>query len=399
MDSNGATSPHDFQHDIDAIGRSQQVPVILETVLLATSMGFAAVARVTESRWVTCRALDRIAFGLKPGDELEVESTLCHEVRMESSEIVIDDVRCDEIYHDHHTPMRYGFRSYISVPIHTSDGAFFGTLCAIDPEPRELKNDTVLGMFRLFAKLIGEALATDELLVRNARAIDEERHRAEVQERFIAILAHDLRSPLAMLDSGFRILRRKGLAEDAEQVANMMHGATGRTGNLIENLLEQARSRRDEGIVIERTPAEDLAGTLQQLVAELNAVTPDQTVRAEIDLPGGIDCDEPRIAQLVSNLLGNAVRYGASDKDIVLTAGLRDGALAISIANGGAPIPEEEVPRLFLPFQQVGKSASRRGLGLGLYIASEIAKGHGGSLEVANRDDAVVFTFTMPCAS
>lgn len=127
-------------------------------------------------------------------------------------------------------------------------------------------------------------------------------------------------------------------------------------------------------------------------------MTPDQTVRAEIDLPGGIDCDEPRIAQLVSNLLGNAVRYGASDKDIVLTAGLRDGALAISIANGGAPIPEEEVPRLFLPFQQVGKSASRRGLGLGLYIASEIAKGHGGSLEVANRDDAVVFTFTMPCA-
>lgn len=86
---------HDLQGDIDAIGASEAVPTILETVSLATGMGFAAVARVTDTRWVTCRAVDHIQFGLRPGDELEVESTLCHEVRQSEQEIVIADVRTD----------------------------------------------------------------------------------------------------------------------------------------------------------------------------------------------------------------------------------------------------------------------------------------------------------------
>ena len=121
-------------------------------------MGFAAVARVTASRWVTCQTVDKISFGLAPGDELDVESTLCHEVRLSNTEIVIDDVANDPVYCTHHTPATYGIQSYISVPIYKKDGTFFGTLCAIDPEPRKLKDLHILEMFRLFASLIGDSL-------------------------------------------------------------------------------------------------------------------------------------------------------------------------------------------------------------------------------------------------
>ena len=72
----------------------------------------------------------------KPGDELKVETTICHEIRQSREPVIIDEVSKDAIYCGHHTPAQYGFQSYISMPIILPDGSFFGTLCAIDPKPR-----------------------------------------------------------------------------------------------------------------------------------------------------------------------------------------------------------------------------------------------------------------------
>ncbi|MGY9045870.1 hypothetical protein P775_01710 [Puniceibacterium antarcticum] len=393
-----AAEPHPFQADIDAIGRSPQVPVILETVLLATGMGFAAVARVTDSRWVTCRALDTMAFGLHPGSELEVESTLCHQVRESESEIVIDDAANDEVYRDHHTPARYGLRSYISVPITRADGRFFGTLCAIDPAPRKLSDPRVLSMFRMFAALIGQGLDADEQLRQSEEAVERERHLSEVQERFIAILAHDLRNPVSVLNAGFRMLDRTGLSEKGQNIATLMRGSVQRMSDLIENLLYAARSRQGGGIEIVPQLTGDLAVTLQEIIAELDAVSPEVEILADIDLPEQVRCDRARLAQMVSNLLGNAVTHGAQGEEIRVTARVRDGALVIAVANRGEPIPPEMIATLFQPFEQLSDRPRGRGLGLGLYISSEIAKGHGGVLDVTASEGWTVFTFSMPDA-
>lgn len=101
-----------------------------------TGMGFAAIARVTGERWVACSVKDDIAFGLEPGGELKLETTICHEIRESRQAVIIPDIATDAVYRTHHTPALYGFRSYISFPILLPDGRFFGTLCAIDPEPR-----------------------------------------------------------------------------------------------------------------------------------------------------------------------------------------------------------------------------------------------------------------------
>src|SRR6202167_6726240 len=147
------SSPN-FLSDIATIGSIEAVPSILQVVCHATGMGFAAVARVTEGRWIACSVLDQIDFGLKPGGELKVETTICHEIRQSREGVVIDHVAEDNVYCGHPTPAMYGFQSYISMPIFLKDGSFFGTLCAIDPKPAKLKNDGVIGMFRLFAELI-----------------------------------------------------------------------------------------------------------------------------------------------------------------------------------------------------------------------------------------------------
>ncbi|GLS58391.1 PAS domain-containing protein [Methylobacterium haplocladii] len=165
--------PHDLQSDISAIESIEAVPSILEVVCRTTGMGFAAVARVTEDRWVACAVKDDIAFGLKPGGELKVETTICREVRQDSAVVVIDHASINEAYRTNPTPVLYGFESYVSMPIVLSDGTFFGTLCAIDPRPARVNTPETLGMFKMFAEIIAFHLDAH----RRIRLSTEERDR------------------------------------------------------------------------------------------------------------------------------------------------------------------------------------------------------------------------------
>src|ERR1700753_771765 len=88
----------DLKADISAIGRIDAVPTILDVVCRTTGMGFAAVARVTEERWIACSVLDNIDFGLEAGGELKVESTICHEIRQHREPVIIDNVAEDAAY-------------------------------------------------------------------------------------------------------------------------------------------------------------------------------------------------------------------------------------------------------------------------------------------------------------
>lgn len=143
-----------IEAEVAAVARINAVPSILEVICRTTGMGFAAIARVTEDRWIACAVHDEINFGLQPGGELKVETTICNEIRSGKSMVVIDHVSEDETYCQHPTPAMYGFQSYISVPIYYPDGRFFGTLCSIDPRPAKLNRPEIVKMFRLFADLI-----------------------------------------------------------------------------------------------------------------------------------------------------------------------------------------------------------------------------------------------------
>jgi GAF domain-containing protein len=148
---------YDFSADVVAVQRIPQVDAILEDVCRMTGMGFAAVARVTADRWIACQLLDKIEFGLNPGDELEIKTTICDEIRASGQRVYIDDVSGDPEWRKHPTPALYGFQSYISIPIVRGNGSFFGTLCAIDPAPRSGLADVVPQM-EAFASTIAREL-------------------------------------------------------------------------------------------------------------------------------------------------------------------------------------------------------------------------------------------------
>ena len=146
-------------HDVAAVSMIKILPKILQVACTYTGLRFAAVARVTEDRWVACAVRDEIHFGLAPGDELPVTTTICDEIRDHESPVVIEYVAQDDRFRDHPTPRLYGFESYISVPIRLR-GQFFGTLCALDPRPMPLRSPDALPLFELMADLIGVHLDT-----------------------------------------------------------------------------------------------------------------------------------------------------------------------------------------------------------------------------------------------
>jgi signal transduction histidine kinase len=384
----------DVQGAVSAIEAIDAVPLILDVVCRTTGMGFAAIARVTESRWIACAVRDGIAFGLKPGDTLDAATTLCAEVRDRGAPVIIENVAEDRAYCGHPAPAKFGYQSYIAMPIRRADGAFFGTLYAVDPEPARLNTPETIGMFTLFADLIGFHLDARERWERSESALLDERAGAELREQFIAVLGHDLRNPLASIEGGARLLEKSALDEKGNAILELMRGSVRRMAGLIDNVLDLARGQLGGGIAVRREPA-DLAPALIQVIAELRSAQPDRTIDVEIALDRQIACDRARIAQLFSNLLANALSHGAQGRPVAVRAALEGEALILAVANQGDPIPADTRERLFQPFFRAPGRPDREGLGLGLYIASEIARAHGGRVDVSSTDEETRFTFTM----
>jgi signal transduction histidine kinase len=374
----------------------ESVPKILEVVCRTTGLGFAAVARVTETRWIACAVRDEIAFGLGPGGELEVATTLCDEIRASGEPILIDHVAEDSRYCGHPTPAKYGFQSYVSVPIYRIDGDFFGTLCAIDPRPARVNTAATMTMFKLFAELIAFHLDSHERLRTSELALLDERRSSELRDQFIAVLGHDLRNPLGAIDAAASVLSRAALPGKSAEMALVIKRSAARMADLIHNVLDFARGRLGGGLTIARAPDPRLGGMLDQVVNELRTSMPARAIESDIELEHPVSCDSGRIGQLLSNLLGNALEHGDADAPIRVTARTQGEKFALSVANRGAPIPPHLHDKLFEPFYRAAFAPERPGLGLGLYISSEIARAHRGRLQVRSADGETVFTFEMP---
>ncbi len=385
----------DHATDVAAVQRMNMVPTILEAICRLTGMGFAAVARVTDDRWVACAVLDGIDFGLEPGGELEVATTLCTDVRHYKTAVMIEHASIDPVYAHHPTPQRYGFESYVSMPIMLPDGSVFGTLCAIDPQPRELSSPDVRRAFTLFADLIGFQLEADRQLESSRADLIAERDTAKLREQFIAVLGHDLRNPIASIDAGARLLADEDLSDRGLAILTLMQASVRRMAGMVDNILDFARGRLGGGIALTITPV-TIEPVVRHVVAELIASHPDRVIHIHVACPAPVPCDAPRIAQMLSNLVGNALTHGAPDVPIQVTAIAHETAFELSVSNGGEEIPPTARDRLFAPFERGAVGADREGLGLGLYIASQIAAAHGGTLSVASSPEETQFAFRMP---
>lgn len=383
--------------DIGAIARINAVPSMLRMICDETGMGFAAVARVTDLTWTACAVHDNIGFGLKAGGQLELHTTLCFESRAARAPIIVDHFGENATFGGHHTPAIYNLESYISVPIITTSGEYFGNLCAIDPRPARVSEPRVVRMFEVFSNLIAMQLESEQKQWSTEAALQQERKTANLREQFIAVLGHDLRNPLSAVNATAEMLVRRPAEPDLVNAGQRLKRTVLRMSRLIEDVMDFARGRLGTGLTVAIRQVDDLSEPLRSVVDELRVANPARLINTQIALDRPVSCDVARIQQLLSNLLGNALTYGAQELPIYVHAIADADQLSLSVSNSGNPIPSHVLPMVFEPYWRPPSSAPGGGLGLGLYICKQIVEAHGGTLEVCSSEaEGTCFTARIP---
>ncbi len=267
-----------------------------------------------------------------------------------------------------------------------------------------------IGLIQLSDKYEGEFTDQDEAVVvqlaqlaavalENVGLVDELSRNVRFSEMFTGILAHDLRNPLTAITTASELLLRRHEDDRTTKSLMRIQSSAGRMRRMIDQLLDFTRARIGGGIAIDPKPT-DLLPLARQLVDEVQAAAP-QTIVLEHhgDTRGEWDAD--RLAQVLSNLLGNAMEHGGVDEPVRFTLDGTDPAMVrLRVANAGQ-IPLELLPVLFDPFRRATKGERRsKGLGLGLYIAQQIVVAHSGQIDVrSTATDGTRFEVSLPRVS
>jgi signal transduction histidine kinase len=238
-----------------------------------------------------------------------------------------------------------------------------------------------------FNESIDEALveATDRYMIVMNRTRDQ----------FIAVLGHDLRSPLSAIFMSAGLLMRGG---DGGRAAAQILRSGERMARMVDDLLDLTRTRMGSGIPI--TPLQmDLDALCQGLLSEFQAIHPDRILEFHPDGDLRGKWDAGRIGQVVSNLMGNALQHGDRDKPIRVSARADTKGVVLEVHNEGVPIPPALLANIFEPMvshARQGEGMRTTSLGLGLHIAREIVLAHGGTLAVTSVREGTTFTVHLP---
>lgn len=205
----------------------------------------------------------------------------------------------------------------------------------------------------------------------------------EAREQFIAILGHDLRNPLAAIALGAELIA--GLPPPHDKMGSQIARSARRMETMIRDVMDFTRGRLGGGIPV-RLGACDVGGICADVVAEMKLGHPGRDIRCATEGSLRSECDTDRIEQVVSNLIGNAITHGQDP--IVVTARDVGTDIEITVESAGEPISELAMSRMFEPYSRgirlMPSGEIAPGLGLGLYIVSEIVRAHGGTIAVTS---------------
>jgi two-component system, sensor histidine kinase and response regulator len=230
-----------------------------------------------------------------------------------------------------------------------------------------------------------------------ARELSDRTETLRTHEMFSALLAHDLRSPLSAILGAAHVLQRRSTDQASVESAARIISSGTRMARLIEDMLDLARARLGGGIAVKRRTT-DFRVLVERVLREQQLAAPSREIKSNFagDLNG--KWDPERIAQVAANLIDNALKHGESDRaiEVSLDGSLPD-CVVLTVQNGGTISPEL-VARLFDPFRGSQRAPGRGdGLGLGLYIVSQIVQAHGGTVEVnTGKDHLTAFRVCVP---
>ncbi len=290
----------------------------------------------------------------------------------------INHASTDPRFQNHPGLSLYGIESYLAVPLVRRDGSTFGTLCTLDPEPKNLSDD-LFTIFELLAQLIAYELEADE-------EQQERAARLRALEDVVAIASHDLRQPLTILQGRAELLVRKAqrnappsaIVIDAQTIMQQALRAV----RLSELLLDIAQAETGT-LQLDRNVI-DLPTLVEQVLEEVRVLAPQHTLTFEGPSQLFVSVDERRLGQVLRNLIENAAKYTPADRGPVVVT-LKNAPepaepVELSVVDAGGGVPENELQRIFDRHYRSRSTANIRGTGLGLFIARRIIEAHGGKI-------------------
>ena len=223
--------------------------------------------------------------------------------------------------------------------------------------------------------------------------------RADFEQQLIGIVSHDLRNPLNVIGLGAAsLLGREELDERSTKAVTRIQSAAGRATRMIRDLLDFTQARVGRGIPMALRPARfhDVA---REVLDEVEASFPDRDLRVQSSGDGDGEWDPDRIAQVVQNLVTNALKYSPAGSAVHVETRGEEGAVILTVHNQGTPILPDAIGRLFEPMERAASvsDSGSRSIGLGLYIVKHIVDAHQGSVEVeSNAAAGTTFTVHLP---
>ncbi|MDR6177997.1 MULTISPECIES: sensor histidine kinase [unclassified Pseudomonas] len=377
---------------IELLASLDSVAALLRVVCDVSGLGVATVAEVTEQRWIACAVEDRIAFGLQPGAELDLESTLCNHVRSSHDAVIISDVTQNPTYCDHPAPGLYGWKSYLSVPVFRPNGTFFGTLCAFDPQPAPLlEQRPVIATLDGFARLLGELLAREEQRREESPGPRGDHDLEPLREQLLVLLEEDLQRPL-------RALAAQDPSADTQQIWHW-HSEARRLAERSAEAADFVRARLGHGVPLKPALVDNVNERLLGLFATLQTRFPGQTLSSELPaLPAALRLDLPRVLQALDAVLQQVASRNPPGGSLLLRGAIKERCYSLVVESSTAVVDPGTLGQLFQPALSKADLAQPARLDLGLYLAQEIARGHGGSLVARLEAGHLRFLLTLPTA-
>ncbi|GMU02326.1 GAF domain-containing sensor histidine kinase [Corallococcus caeni] len=374
--------------DVEAVGRIEAVKTVLRVLARTTGLRLAVVARVTAESWTCCAVLDEMGFGLTPGDTLAVSTTFCNTVRNLGTPLRVNQASQDPRFQDHPAPKLYNVESYIAVPLYRRNGDFFGVMCALDSRPADLTDDA-LEIFRHLGDLVGHQLEQEEALSERDSQLLGAHETSVLREQLMGIVSHDLRNPLNAISlAAATLMRRTDLDDRARRGLRRILDSSDRANRLIRDLLDFTHVRTGMPLPVKPQPM-DLHEVAEQVVDEVRLTAQGRALDLVCEGSGRGKWDPDRIAQVLTNLLTNAVQYSAPGANIRVEARGDAREVVLAVTNAGTPIPPALLPVLFEPMTRgTTEGSEHRSVGLGLFIVNQIVRAHGGEVEVESTAEA-----------
>lgn len=350
-------------------------------VLTTDAKGLILQANATFCEWTGYRC-DEVVGHTRLQDLLSMGGRIFWQTHL--APLLVMQGSVSEVKLDIQHPDRTTIPVVISARRQLRDGTWTLKVVAFVARDRDKYERELLSSRRKLEGMVAEA----------TRLRKQSEDRALFAEQMIGIVSHDLRNPLAAIRLGIQLLQKKGVTPEQRETLGRVNRAADRANQLVKDLLDFTSARIGTGLAVAIAPV-NLHDVVAQAVEELALAFPQRRIDHVRTGAGTCQADANRVTQALGNLVANAVSYGHPDTDITVTSSVDPAGWQVRVHNWGAPIASQALERLFMPMVRgVAQDSGNRNVGLGLFIVNEIARAHGGTLDVAStQEHGTQFTF------